>query len=62
MERLADFVLHHRRWVMAFWAAMFIVGTVAAGAATERLTTDFSLPGQPALDNMDETTPASSGH
>ena len=47
MERLADFVLHHRRWVMAFWAAMFIVGTVAAGAATERLTTDFSLPGQP---------------
>ena len=22
MEKLADFVLHHRRWVMAFWAAI----------------------------------------
>ncbi len=47
MERLADFVLHHRKWVMAIWAVMFVIGIVASGKATERLTTDFSLPGQP---------------
>ncbi len=47
MERLADFVLHHRKWVMIFWAVMFVVGVFASGKATERLTTDFSLPGQP---------------
>lgn len=47
MERLADFVLHHRKWVMAVWAVIFIIGVAASGKATERLTTDFSLPGQP---------------
>ncbi|MCZ3388212.1 MAG: MMPL family transporter [Actinomycetia bacterium] len=47
MERLADFVLHHRKWVMVFWAVMFVVGVLASGKATDRLTTDFSLPGQP---------------
>jgi len=47
MERLADFVLHHRKWVMVFWAVMFVIGVVASGKATDRLTTDFSLPGQP---------------
>jgi putative drug exporter of the RND superfamily len=47
MARLAAFVLHHRRWVMLFWLAMFIVGVGASGKATDRLTVDFSLPGQP---------------
>ncbi|MCZ3387256.1 MAG: MMPL family transporter [Actinomycetia bacterium] len=47
MERLAEFVLHHRKWVMVFWALMFVIGIAASGKATERLTTDFSLPGQP---------------
>jgi RND superfamily putative drug exporter len=47
MARLAAFVLHHRRWVMLFWLVMFIVGVGASGKATDRLTVDFSLPGQP---------------
>ena len=47
MNRLADFVLHHRKWVMIFWGAMLIVGMVAAGKTPDRLTVDFSLPGQP---------------
>ncbi len=54
MERLADFVLHHRKWVMVFWALMFVVGIAASGAATERLTTDFSLPGQPGYETSKE--------
>ena len=47
MNRLARFVLHHRRWVMVAWFVIFIIGAMSAGKATERLTVDFSLPGQP---------------
>jgi RND superfamily putative drug exporter len=47
VNRLAEFVLHHRRWVMVFWALTFVVGVIAAPKATQRLTTDFSVPGQP---------------
>ena len=47
MVRLAEFVLHHRRLVMVFWLLMFVVGGFAAGRTAERLTVDFSLPGQP---------------
>ena len=47
MVRLAEFVLRHRKLVMLFWLVMFLVGGVAAGKTSERLTIDFSLPGQP---------------
>jgi putative drug exporter of the RND superfamily len=47
MVRLAEFVLRHRRLVMLFWLLMFVGGGVAAGRVTDRLTVDFSLPGQP---------------
>jgi RND superfamily putative drug exporter len=47
MVRLAEFVLRHRRLVMLFWLAMLVVGGVAAGRTADRLTLDFSLPGQP---------------
>ena len=47
MVRLAEFVLRHRRLVMLFWLVMFVLGGVAAGKTSERLTVDFSLPGQP---------------
>ncbi len=47
MIRLAEFVLRHRRLVMVFWLVMFLVGGFAAGRTTDRLTVDFSLPGQP---------------
>ena len=46
MERLSSFVLAHRRWVFAFWAVMFVAGIAAAGKVPDRLSYDFSLPGQ----------------
>jgi putative drug exporter of the RND superfamily len=47
MVHLAEFVLRHRRLVMVFWLVMFLAGGFAAGKVTDRLTVDFSLPGQP---------------
>ena len=47
MVRLAEFVLRHRRLVMLFWVLMFVVGVGAAMKVPDRLTIDFSLPGQP---------------
>ena len=47
MERLAEFVLRHRRLVVLSWAVVLLAGAVAAGRVGDRLTFDFSLPGQP---------------
>jgi putative drug exporter of the RND superfamily len=47
LGRLAGATLRHRKWVIAAWAAAFIVGAFAAGHVSSRLTVDFSLPGQP---------------
>ena len=47
MTRLAELVLHHRKLVMLFWMLMLPVGGFAAGQTAERLSLDFSLPGQP---------------
>ena len=47
MSSLAGLVLKHRRVVIAFWLVMLAVGAMSAGTATDRLTFDFSLPGQP---------------
>ena len=43
----AGLVLRHRRAVIVFWLVLVIVGGMAAGKATKRLSFDFSLPGQP---------------
>ena len=47
MRRLAEFVLGHRRWVLAFWGVVLVAGIALSGKTTNRLTIDFSLPGQP---------------
>ncbi len=47
MQQLAEFVLRHRRWVIGFWAVVFLAGAGLASTTTSRLTIDFSLPGQP---------------
>ncbi|WP_332662798.1 MMPL family transporter [Aeromicrobium sp.] len=47
MERLARLVMHHRIVVTVFWIVMLVVGGVSASQLTDRLTIDFSLPGQP---------------
>ncbi|MDT4912828.1 MAG: putative drug exporter of the superfamily, partial [Pseudonocardiales bacterium] len=47
MRRWAEFILHHRRLVVGFWLLVIIAGAAAAGAVSNRMTVDFSLPGQP---------------
>ncbi len=47
MTRFAELVLRHRRIVGAIWIVLFLAGLATAGKLSERLTLDFSLPGQP---------------
>jgi RND superfamily putative drug exporter len=47
LARVADWVLHHRRLVTAFWIVAFLAGAAGASHVSNRLTVDFSLPGQP---------------
>ncbi|MFN8076976.1 MAG: MMPL family transporter [Kineosporiaceae bacterium] len=46
MDRLADLSLRHRRWVFAVWLVITLVAMGSAGKLGERLSFDFSLPGQ----------------
>src|SRR6478752_8340635 len=39
--------MHHRRLVSAFWLVMFVAGMFSASQLSDRLSLDFSLPGQP---------------
>jgi RND superfamily putative drug exporter len=47
MRRWAEFVLAHRRWVALFWLLVVVGGGVASGEASNRLTSDYALPGEP---------------
>jgi len=47
MRRWAEFVLRHRKLVMLFWLAIIVVGAGVSKTVNDRLTVDFSLPGQP---------------
>ena len=47
MRQWAEFVLRHRKAVVAFWGLVLVAGILLAGRTTDRLTIDFSLPGQP---------------
>jgi RND superfamily putative drug exporter len=53
MGEWAEFVLRHRKWVMLFWLVIFVAGAASAGKTSERLTVDFSLPGQPGTEASD---------
>src|SRR5690242_14501733 len=54
MERWAEFILRHRKWVMAFWAVMLVAGIAASGPTTERFTVDIRLPNQPRTQAADK--------
>jgi putative drug exporter of the RND superfamily len=54
--RIAEFVLHHRRWVMLAWLVIFLAGGVAASKVSSRLSVDFSLPGQPGYETAQRLT------
>src|SRR3954465_142286 len=47
VESLARFVLRHRLVVVLGWLVLMVAGGAVAGTVTDRLTFDFSLPGQP---------------
>ncbi len=47
MDRLSSFVLRHRKLVLITWLLVFVAGGVASGQVSNRLSVDFSLPGQP---------------
>jgi RND superfamily putative drug exporter len=47
MRALARFVLRHRRLIVLAWLVAFIAGVVGVGKSIDRLSSDFSLPGQP---------------
>src|SRR3954464_5527012 len=54
MRRWAEFVLRHRRLVMLFWLLVIIVGAGISSTVNDRLTIDFSLPGQPGTEAADK--------
>src|SRR4249919_3724175 len=47
MRRLAELVLRHRLIVVVAWALIAVAGAMVASTVSDRLTVDFSLPGQP---------------
>src|SRR5258708_33020983 len=54
--RLARRILRHRRLIFAFWAVAFVAGMAGSGAVSNRLTFDFSLPGQPGYETAKQIT------
>jgi putative drug exporter of the RND superfamily len=54
MARLTAFALRHRRWIIGCWLLMIIAGGAAAGQVSQRLSTDFSLPGQPGYETAQQ--------
>ena len=47
MRGWAEFVLRHRKWVMVFWLVIMVAGGMTSSTTSDRMTIDFSLPGQP---------------
>ncbi|MBZ5738874.1 MMPL family transporter [Nocardioides mangrovi] len=47
MRALGEWVLRHRRLVMVGWLLITVVGMSVTSTVNNRLTVDFSLPGQP---------------
>jgi RND superfamily putative drug exporter len=56
MRRWAEFVLAHRSWVLLFWLLVVVVGGVASGQVSKRMTYDWSLPGEPGTKTAQQIT------
>jgi RND superfamily putative drug exporter len=46
MKRLADVILSHKRFVIAFWAVVTIAAFAAVGPAGDSLSQQFNIPGR----------------
>ena len=58
METLARFVLRHRLVVVLGWLVCMVAGGAVASTVTDRLTFDFSLPGQPGYEAEEDLVAA----
>src|SRR6478609_7633329 len=47
MRRLAEVVLRHRLLIVIAWVVIAVAGGAVASSVTNRMTVNFSLPGQP---------------
>jgi putative drug exporter of the RND superfamily len=56
ITRLARFVVGHRRLVMVVWLLLFPAGIYGASHVSNRLSLDFSLPGQPGYETAKQIT------
>jgi RND superfamily putative drug exporter len=56
MRTLTSFVLRHRRLVAVGWLVVFVIAMAGAGKVSDRLSVDFSLPGQPGSNTAAEIT------
>ncbi len=56
IARLARFVLAHRRLVVLLWVLLLPAGIYGAAHVSKRLSTDFSLPGQPGYETAQQIT------
>jgi putative drug exporter of the RND superfamily len=54
VESLTRVVLRHRLLVVLGWLVLMVAGGIVAGPVTDRLTFDFSLPGQPGYEAEQE--------
>jgi putative drug exporter of the RND superfamily len=58
LERLAHFVVRHRRAVIAVWIVLTIFGAYSASAVSNRWLTQFSIPGYSAYEANQRTLQA----
>jgi len=61
MDRLADYVVHHRRIVIGAWIVLTAFGAFSAGQVADRWLEDFSNPGAPGYE-ADQRTVAALGN
>jgi putative drug exporter of the RND superfamily len=50
MERLAHYVVRHRRRVFLIWVGLVVFGVIGAGQVSNRWAEDFSIPGYSAYE------------
>src|SRR5215213_6650141 len=47
MRRLGELVLRHRLMVVVGWMVIAVAGAMVTSTVSDRMTVNFSLPGQP---------------